>query len=217
MALAATASVAADGRVLSTVRLGWPRPAAQARSTSPTGRVQSSSITTTSSSWSASNQRAAAATASPALTAAASTVSPTTLSPNVWAVCRSRMVAASPSGRAALAGSRSQHQVLQPGIAGAGVVHGQLGVAQAVLGQLDHQSGQGRGGGQGPLDRLGDQVVGIQVDGQEAVRGQLSPGGAAVTVGTAGRSAGDMGARSTGRRLSPAPESPGGQPTRTMS
>ena len=69
MALAATASVAADGRVLSTVRLGWPRPAAQARSTSPTGRVQSSSITTTSSSWSASNQRAAAATASPALTA----------------------------------------------------------------------------------------------------------------------------------------------------
>jgi hypothetical protein len=79
--------------------------------------------------------------------------------------------------------------VLEAGVAGPGVVDGQLGVAQAqlghgrhqrrvvghraVLGQLDDHPGQGRGGGQGPLDRLGDQVVGVQVDGQEAVRGQL--------------------------------------------
>jgi hypothetical protein len=80
--------------VVSRVRLGWPRPAAHARSTRPTGRDQSSRTTTTSRSWSASNQRAAAATASPALTAGASTVRPTTLSSNVWAVWRSRMVAA---------------------------------------------------------------------------------------------------------------------------
>jgi hypothetical protein len=79
--------------------------------------------------------------------------------------------------------------VVEAGVAGAGVVNGQLGVPQAqlghgrhqrrvvghraVLGELDDHPAEGRGGPQGPLDRLGDQVVGIQVDGQEAVRGQL--------------------------------------------